>query len=565
MDRETRRKLEEERLARAAMRAAGVPIPPSSGSSSAGTSQPQPSSQPSTAPPPPPAASAPPAKRVHSVTISDDDEAGPAKRARPVSASSQQPSEVVVLDDSDTDDGEPAPEPARPVATQKPVSARPVPPSRPVVAAAPPAPASPANVTDAKIKYLDGQFLLTATGPHQAGRLRYEDLIEKDHLQAAILSSFVWEPEWLLPKLPLHIRLCFINNKTSPIELPETLSKRVIKVEPNLGGFGYMHVKLSVFIYKTFMRVAIGSANLISYDWSGMENVVHVQDFPKPTTPADAEAAANDRRFFTELSACLRDLEVPNNVYRFMAQYDTRRWRAHLVFSRNGSCLTTDHPSGYGITALAQAASRTGWAGVVRDHAPPLEVVAATSSLGALDHAFLRQCLEQVRGGASRSSQEADEIKVLFPTAATVLGSVYGAPGGGSLWLRRDMWERQGYPREVFYALESKTDGYLSHCKILYAVVKQTLSAPTIPDGEPIGLYYAGSHNFTKAAWGSYWRNAGKVSMNNYELGVVYAIHARSELGTRFPVPFKTPRKYGDGDEPWIQGDYPQTQSGEEK
>lgn len=34
-----------------------------------------------------------------------------------------------------------------------------------------------------------------------------------------------------------------------------------------------MHIKLVLLYYKTFLRVAVATANLIDYDWSTIENV----------------------------------------------------------------------------------------------------------------------------------------------------------------------------------------------------------------------------------------------------------------------------------------------------
>ncbi|KAJ3361694.1 hypothetical protein GGF31_002042 [Allomyces arbusculus] len=424
--------------------------------------------------------------------------------------------------------------------------------------------------TVAAVKYLDGRFMLTTVGPYTQGRLRFTDLIDKKQMQAAILSSYVWEDEWLWPLLPPNIRLCLIVNKDSPPRVPADRAAQTRICVPTMAGFGVMHVKLCLFVYRTFVRMVIASANLISYDWTGMENICFVQDFPKrtpTTTPAVATPAPlSPSEWYTSLASILSDLQVPESVYRFLQGYDASKWHGEFIFSRHGSFAGR-----YGGHALAHAvtkfvpdnATRRAWRQV------PLLVDCVGSSLGKMDQAFVDQMRTWLRGSLRVDKDalpEADNTRVLFPTKESVVKSVYGEPGGGSIWLKKELWEGAGYPKHFLHTLQSKCTGYLMHCKIICAraiqMVGSSSAAGAAADGEtdatppvPIhGIYYAGSHNFTKAAWGTSSK-VGKIRSYNYELGIVFPITTASEIGTTFPIPYATPTKYRLGvDEPWLQG-----------
>ncbi|KAJ3351817.1 hypothetical protein GGF32_004074 [Allomyces javanicus] len=579
MDREERKRLELERLERqrqrelAASQAAGAP------SDQARTLQPR-TLPPNPAPTPSTPSSAP-TKRQRSASPSPAarNEASTPKRRREgePTAPTAPTREVVVIDSSTDESDVEAVEPPVSTRAERAEPTRPSAPARastPIAAAGSQAAATPAagtSVEDATVKYLDGRFLLTTVGPHTQGRLRFTDLIDKKHMQAAILSSYVWEDEWLWPLLPPNIRLCLIVNKDSPPQVPADRAAQTRICVPTMAGFGVMHVKLSLFVYRTFVRMVIASANLISYDWTGMENICFVQDFskraPTGTAAGATPAPPPPSEWYTSLSSILGDLQVPESVYRFLQGYDAAKWHGEFIFSRHGSFAGR-----YGGHALAHAvakflpdnATRRAWRQV------PLLVDCVGSSLGKMDQAFVDQTRTWLRGSLRVDKDvlpAADNTRVLFPTKESVVKSVYGEPGGGSIWLKKEMWEGAGYPKHFLHTLQSKCTGYLMHCKIICAraiqIVGGSNAAEAAADGDdtsatppiPIhGIYYAGSHNFTKAAWGTSSK-AGKIRAYNYELGVVFPITTASEIGTTFPIPYATPVKYRLGvDEPWLQG-----------
>ncbi|KAI9220949.1 tyrosyl-DNA phosphodiesterase-domain-containing protein [Blastocladiella britannica] len=423
---------------------------------------------------------------------------------------------------------------------------------------------------DAKKKYLGGKSLLIGPGD---GALKFSDLVDKHHIQAAILSSFVWQEEWLFPHFPPGIRMCFISNPKSPVQLLPEMVGHVSNVCPVMPQqqFGCMHVKLAILVYRTFVRVVISSANLILQDWEMLVNVAHVHDFPK----ADPTSTTHDTRFWDEqLLPVLSALSVQPNVTRFLPRFDASSWKGQLVFSRPGSWLppassSSTPGSAYGLASLAAAARSLGWADIANTPSttggplPLLDVKYATSSLGALDKGYLVSWIAALRGKLAASSKtatdsSADQFCIVFPTEKEVLDSELGIMGASSLWLQKEKWSRPNFPRCAFHRLTSSAPGYMSHAKTMTAMLSQTLDSPTVEEGDPIGIYYLGSHNFSLAAWGTVTKQAGKVNMYNYELGIVFPITDRAQVGHDFPVPYRPQaiQRYQADDRPWLREEH---------
>ncbi|ORZ35976.1 tyrosyl-DNA phosphodiesterase-domain-containing protein [Catenaria anguillulae PL171] len=409
----------------------------------------------------------------------------------------------------------------------------------------------------AQPKYLDGGFYMTAVGSSttQHSTVRFSDLVDKSHITAAILSSYVWEEEWLLPHFPADTRFCFINNAKSPIQLPPSLASTSKLISPPLtagGAFGCMHTKLCLLVYPTFIRFVLGSANLIAYDWTGMANVIYVHDFPRLTP----QSPPNATDFYTkQLAPLLRDLGVPEGIHKIVGQCDSSGMGKHgrrLVRSRPGSYLPSD---GYGLAGMVDAVKVMG---LPQDK--PMIMTCATSSVGSLDTEYLRTWGDGIMRGEfapSASAAATTEVRIVYPTSDEVVRSVYGIEGGGSLWLRKEVWDKPEFPRHRFWTLDARCRGFLSHAKTIVLLPQDTASTRT--DGKtPIGLYYAGSHNFTRAAWGSLTKRESKCRMSNYETGIVCPITSADQIGRSLPVAYGTgSRKYVLGKEPGKGGDMP--------
>lgn len=237
------------------------------------------------------------------------------------------------------------------------------------------------------------------------------------------------------------------------------------------------------------------------------------------------------------------------------------------------SAGTTSGPerSGTGLGSLAKAIRS-----LELDDVDRLEIDYATSSLGALKEAFLKQ-VYLAACGLSPLSDAADDVRVLdririyFPTKETVTSSIGGPDCGGIITLNRGFYDAPTFPRRCLRDHVSTRAGMLSHNKLLFARGRKK-------DGTPVAWAYIGSANLSEAAWGMQKLlksgKEGSSLMRNWECGVVVpvplerleradagladgqraegAIPPMSVFAGIVDVPFEHPGPEYSGKAPWI-------------
>ncbi|GAA5918771.1 hypothetical protein JCM6882_006806 [Rhodosporidiobolus microsporus] len=417
----------------------------------------------------------------------------------------------------------------------------------------------------------------------------FDDLIgPKSTLDAAVVSAYCLEPEWVVSHFPTETPLLLV------MQGPDGGSGELLQCKLKFNTYiqlvadrkpfqynGCMHTKLMIYYHSTFVRIVIPTANAVPYDWDTMDNAFFVQDFPLRHPPPDAASEADERSPFTNPThtdfskrffQVAYNLGVPkkfllvSRLYDFSASGDVR-----LVQSMQGKwSLLPDPPDpndkdalpkpaeahkGGGLCALAKAVSSFQFAPGGR-----WEIECTGSSLGQLSSSWLSQFYAACKGVSplsyfpgrrdtktgkvlSKGSANPPEdvvssgalkhpvklpIKVVFPTQAEVLGSWKGVDHGGTLFCRPPTWNGKTYPRHLFHRQQSKRDRVPAHTKIILALHKY--KDPHAPTAVHEGWMYLGSHNFTPSAWGSLQNGVGgpQIANNNYELGVVLPIRANS-------------------------------------
>jgi hypothetical protein len=193
--------------------------------------------------------------------------------------------------------------------------------------------------------------------------------IMRDRPNLIVASSFQTDVEWLVNSVipPSVSRMIYIlhspaPSKDKPSHPRQTRGNSMFCFPRLRGGYGCMHVKLYLIlldlisrllvIHDTFLRLVICSANLVEYDWTILENVVFIQDFPKITSEACI--------FQTELKNVLTCLDLPENLVATLDSYDFSLARGHLVFSKPG-IYNKNEDAGYnefGLLGLKRAVSR---------------------------------------------------------------------------------------------------------------------------------------------------------------------------------------------------------------
>lgn len=136
--------------------------------------------------------------------------------------------------------------------------------------------------------------------PRSDNDIKMEEVLQKDTLLLAMLSSYQWDEEWILSKIDssktkLLLVAFAADDRQVSAWFPGSLWMRVLilvarqKAEmranappgvrfcfPPMHGPGSMHSKLQLLKYPDYLRVVVPTGNLVSYDWGEtgvMENV----------------------------------------------------------------------------------------------------------------------------------------------------------------------------------------------------------------------------------------------------------------------------------------------------
>jgi hypothetical protein len=125
--------------------------------------------------------------------------------------------------------------------------------------------------------------------PRETDDIKIEEVLEKDTLETTVLSSFQWDYEWIMEKLPLsrksHKMVFVMQGKdVEERRTKESIFQGLPRIElvfPNMEGqVNCMHSKLMLLFHRDlktgreWLRIAVPTANLTDYDWGMMSGVM---------------------------------------------------------------------------------------------------------------------------------------------------------------------------------------------------------------------------------------------------------------------------------------------------
>ncbi|CAJ0540659.1 Ff.00g076610.m01.CDS01 [Fusarium sp. VM40] len=170
--------------------------------------------------------------------------------------------------------------------------------------------------------------------PRTSEDIKIEEVLQKDKLELALLSSYQWDDEWLMSKLDLRktklLLLAFADNEAQKSEMRSNAPPGIKFVFPAMNGPGAMHSKLQLLKYPDYLRVVVPTANLVPYDWGEtgvMENMVFLIDLPR----LKDSALYRPTTFSTELGRFLSATGVGESMINSLGNYDFSRTK-HLRF-----------------------------------------------------------------------------------------------------------------------------------------------------------------------------------------------------------------------------------------
>ncbi|KAL6702435.1 hypothetical protein ACN47E_001864 [Coniothyrium glycines] len=409
--------------------------------------------------------------------------------------------------------------------------------------------------------------------------IRIDELLEADSLNIAVLSSFMWDADWLHTKLnPTKTKQIWVMNaKGRDIQQQWEQDMKASGV-PNLklhfppmdGLIHSMHSKYMLLFSKHKLRIVVPTANMTRTDWGEvandwqpgvMENTVFLIDLPRR---ADGRAGSVDSlsKFGRELVHFLERQKIPQNVIDGVLKFD---------FSHTGHIAFVHSIGGVHDSASAHPTALPGLARAIVDlelhDVQSIELDYASSSIGSLNNTLLRRIYLAARGRQfTLDASNADarkNIRIYFPTMATVENSIGGPDCGGIITLTKQAYEAATFPQDCLRDYDSTRRGMLSHNKLLFARGRAC-------NGKPFAWVYVGSANLSESAWGGQKilksGKMGSLNIRNWECGVVIPVPSDKFTHVEFDeqgipsmdvfkemieVPFHYPgQKYGDK-QPW--------------
>ncbi|KAF2126897.1 tyrosyl-DNA phosphodiesterase domain-containing protein [Dothidotthia symphoricarpi CBS 119687] len=440
----------------------------------------------------------------------------------------------------------------------------------------------PTSTKGIVLRYPRGAIKRTfATKYPRTDDITIDELLEAPSVNIAVISSFMWNQEWLESKLnPQYVKQIWVMN----VKGRDTQERYIQDMKdaglPNMelhfppvdGMIHSAHSKYMLLFGKEKLRIVVPTANMTQIDWGEvgnewqpgcMENSVFLIDLPRA---AHGEVGKREELtpFGQELIYFLEQQKTKKNVIDGVLKFDFSQ-TGHIAFvhSIGGAHKTeTTHPTG--LSSLTKAIRDLGL-----DDVKAIELDYAASSLGAINDTFLQRVSLAARGEQFTTEKKAipnirDGIRIYFPTDATVKDSVGGPDCGGIISLTRQYYNAPTFPRECLRDYVSTRKGMLSHNKLLFARGRKN-------DGRPFAWVYIGSANVSESAWGGQkvLKNGsmGSLNIRNWECGIVMSVPGEKfeglDLGEgevppmsvfegTVEVPFKCPGDEYEGRQPWF-------------
>ncbi|KAJ6076787.1 hypothetical protein N7499_008768 [Penicillium canescens] len=391
--------------------------------------------------------------------------------------------------------------------------------------------------------------------PRQGNDITIEEVIQRSELELAIFSSFLWDMEWLFTKLDIQktrFMLVMQANDQSLRDqyISETADIKNVRLcfPPMDSQVFCMHSKLMLFFHTTYLRIAVPTANLTSFDWGRenlMENTVFLIDLPK----IGISTQKSRTPFYEELVYFLEATTLHRNVIKKLEEYDFSETVRYAFIHTIGGVNTGESWRRTGYCGLGRALKTLGL-----NSPSPINIDYVTSSMGSLNTGFLRSIYLACKGEdgvldytlrtkPTKSGAEAhkklvneinkeclDRFRIYFPSDQTVKASHQNPDNtAGTICFNPKWWMKEDFPRRALRDCESLR-GSLMHNKLAY--VHRSKPIPLPDHNECRGWAYVGSANLSESAWGRLTKepktNQYKMNCRNWECGVIVPVINKS-------------------------------------
>ncbi|ODH44695.1 hypothetical protein ACO22_00772 [Paracoccidioides brasiliensis] len=388
--------------------------------------------------------------------------------------------------------------------------------------------------------------------------IKIEEVIQKSDLELAVLSSYIWDADWLFSKFDIKksrfILIMGEKEEDKKRELEnDTKSMGSVRLcfPPMEPQVNCMHSKLMLLFHLNHLRIVIPSANLIPFDWGEkggiMENVVFLIDLPRISPSPDATPRTP---FLEDLVYFLQASNLDEQIIQKMLNFDFSATKDIAFVHTIGGSHTDPTWKRTGLCGLGRAITSLGL-----QTSQNLNLDYVTSSVGSLNEQFLRSIYLAAQGDTglkeltfrtsrtlpseklgvltTRTDGEKwrDRFKVYFPSLNTVCQSKGGTMNAGTICFQSKWYNSTTFPRNVMRNNISRRDGLLMHSKMLFACPDKPITSSKDNSTQYAGWAYVGSANLSESAWGRLVldRSTTKPKLNcrNWECGVVIPIRHR--------------------------------------
>ncbi|KAI0181043.1 phospholipase D/nuclease [Hypoxylon sp. FL1284] len=424
-----------------------------------------------------------------------------------------------------------------------------------------------------------------ASGHPRADDIKIDEVLQKNELELAVISSFQWDDKWMRSKINLArtkvFLIAFASGEAQQKEIKANVpaGTSIKFCFPPMMPTGNMHSKLQLLGYPDHLRIVVPSGNFVPYDWGetgAIENTVFLIDLPR-IQDADLRSSNKLGAFGEELCYFLRAQGLEESIVSSLAKFDfSEANRYRFVHTIAGS-------------HVGDKWQRTGYCGFGRavtslklDTSQDVEVDFVVSSLGSVnmdllsaiyyaaqgDNGLKEYEMRSAKGRKNKPHTTAqpaldDKFRIYFPSRDTVMHSRGGKNSAGTICVQSKWWDAATFPREFIRDCQSVRSGLLIHSKVMMVQHSQ-------PGKSEAAYAYVGSANLSESAWGRLVKERGtgnpKLTCRNWECGVIIPIaQVPGENGTpranlagfhdTIPIPVKVPGEaYGatKSKRPWL-------------
>ncbi|KAH8653643.1 tyrosyl-DNA phosphodiesterase-domain-containing protein [Xylariales sp. PMI_506] len=379
--------------------------------------------------------------------------------------------------------------------------------------------------------------------PRTGDDIKIEEVLQKNELQLAVLSSFQWDEEWMLSKIDISktkiVCIAYASSKEQQEEMRANVPGNAIRFcFPPMQTMGSMHSKLQLLKFPRYLRIVVPTGNLVSYDWGEtgvMENMVFIIDLPEIDDPETR--AANKLTFFgQELSYFLRAQGLDDGLVRSLEKYDFSATSRYAFIHTIGTSHVNERWKRTGYPGLGRAVSTLGLTSNGE-----IELDYIVSSLGSVNNELLTAIYYAARGddglkeyqertakgkkkAPSSSSFADDKFRIYFPSHETISQSRGGKNSAETICAQLKWWNSDKFPRNAVHDSINVRPGLLLHSKIMFVRPHGSAS-----NEHPVAWGYVGSANLSESAWGRLTKDrqtgTPKLACRNWECGVLLPAH----------------------------------------